>query len=212
MATRAEIKRQLRAIVGLASDDPLASDDVLNPIVIAANAQIVAEIAETCPDALSGTATVTLTAGVGATPADTYQLRAVRETDRYGSPLTPAPFPELEDTSAAYALTGIGPAFVLTVTEDVVVAAVWIAYTKGAPAADLAADTDSPTLIPLAFHDVVALDAAYAMALGGEQRVPPEIAGRLMDRKGRMMAYLDRARGAGPSSRTRMVVGQGEWP
>lgn len=212
MATRAEIKRQLRAMLGLASDDPLASDDVLNPIVIAANAQVVSEIGDTVPDALADTDTVALTAHVGTTPADTYQLRAVREGTSAGGDLTPVPYAELELGAANYALTGIGPAFTITVSDDVDAASLWIQYTKGAPSTDLAADTDAPTLIPTAFHDVVALEAAYAMALGGEQRVPPEIAGRLLDRKGRLMAHLGRARRPGSTSRTRLVVGQGEWP
>lgn len=212
MATRAALKLQLRAMVGLASDDPLASDTVFNPIINQAYQSVVAECAEAAPDALSTTGTVTLTNGSGPTPADVYQIRAVRLVNSQGADLDRCPFAELELLSGAYAVTGVEAPFTVHVTDDVTDGTLWLAYTQGAPAEELADDGDIPALLPAAFHDVIALEAGFAAELGGEQRRPPELKQRWQDRKARLFAHLLKVGGPGPASRTRMVAGQGDWP
>lgn len=212
MATRSALKAQLRAMVGLASDDPLASDAVLNPIINQAYRGLVAELAEAAPDALATTATVTLTSGSGATPADVHQIRALRTTDQDGTDLDRVPFAELAMASSAYAVTGVEAPFTVWVTDDVTVATLWLAYTQGAVETELASDTDVPSLLPTLYHDVIALEAGFAAELGGEQRRPAALTERWRNRKAQMIAYLLKVAGPGPASRTRMVVGQGEWP
>lgn len=213
MATRGELKSQLRAMLGLASDDPLASDAVLNPILNAAYQGLVAEVAETAPDALGATASITLTTGSGPAPADLYQVRAIRQDDADGSALDPAPWDEIDRGSARYALVGAATATPLVyVSDDVTTATLWVQYTRGAGANDLSADTTVPPLLPVAFHDVIALEAAYAMALGAEQAVPPDVRARHTDRRARLFAFLRHGAGPGPASRTRMAVAPGDWP
>lgn len=209
---RAELKRSLRAVVGLASDDPLASDEVLNPIINQAYQDVVALIADAAPGALMDSDTVTLTAHVGTLPAAVHQLKAVREDDQDGADLLRCPWEELPYISGGYAVTGLTGAFTITVNDDVTATILYVAFTQTAGDNDLDDDADTPTLVPTAYHDVIYLTAAFAAGLAGEQRVPPAIEARRMDRTARLLDHLGRVAGPGASSRTRMVAGQGDWP
>lgn len=212
MATRSELKTQLRAMLGLSSDDPLASDEVLNPILNQANQSVVAAVARAVPDALATNDTVTLSNFAGPTPAEVFQIRVVRDTDVNGTDLTRVPFEELASATSAYAVTGVEAPFSLWVSDDVTASVLYLGYTHGAGPNDLDTDEATPDLLPSAYHDVVALEAGFAVGLGGEQRRPPEFTQRWIDRKAELIDYLLRVAGPGPASRTRMAVGQGEWP
>lgn len=208
MATRAEIKQSLRGMLGLTSDDPLGSDDVLNPVVNQAYQQLVAEVAESCPDALAATATLTVAAQIAASPTDLYQVRAIRETDATGSILDKRTFDELTDALSAYAITGISAPFTITLSSDLTCTSIHLTYTKGAGAVDLADDAATPPLLPVQYHDVIALESLFAMEFAGEQRRPPALEARWVNRKAGMLNFLRRVAGPGAQSRTRMVVGQ----
>jgi len=212
MATRSELKAQLRAMLGLSSDDPLASDVVLNPILNWAYQGVVAEIADLAPDALWASGTIALTALSGSTVAGVYQIRSLRDTDAEGTDLVRVPRSELPMASNAYALTGVEAPFTVRVSADVTTSTLYYDYTQAAGGSDLIADSTVPALVPTRFHDVIALEALFSAELGGEQTRPAALRQRHQDRKAQLFAYLVRVAGPGTASRTRMVVGQGEWP
>lgn len=208
MATRAEIKTFLRGMLGLSSDDPLGSDDILNPVVNQAYQQVVAEVAESCPDALAASATLDVVNQEAESPDDLYQVRVVRDTDRTGSRIGKSTFDELVDATNAYALTGVTAPFTITLSDDLTCQTIYLTYTVGVGANDLSDDTSTPSAIPPQYHDVVGLEALFAMEFAAEQRRPPGLEQRWIDRKAGLLNFLRRMAGPGAQGRTRMVVGQ----
>ena len=217
MASRGTIKTWIRAMLGLQSDDPLADDAVLDPIVQQAVDSLVAALMRAAPDAFTASVSVPLSSTshtylVGAAANGVLdQVRAVRLTDADGARLAPCSRDDLEDVgSGYYALEGTGAATLLVTSEATEEAsAVLVRYT--AYPDELADDGTEVTGVPERFHDVVALEALFAFALGAEQRRPPELGQRWLDRRGQMLASASRP-SAGPPSRTRLVVSGEPWP
>ena len=78
--------------------------------------------------------------------------------------------------------------------------------------ADLTDDDSTISGIPARFQDVVALEACFAFALSAEQRRPPELTQRWLDRRGALVSHVARRAGPGAPSRTRLVVTGEGWP
>lgn len=213
MTTRATLKTLIWGLLGTTSDDPAYSDTILDPLVQQAVDSLLHDIQEANPDYLS--TSVTLAADSTSSHLYTFSTQAspvtdfarvieVRYTDSAGTELAPCRREELRDAGTGfYALIGPDEAPVLHTSPDSTAgAALYFLY--GYWPAVLASDSSEPTGIPSRFQDVVAYEtAAIAFGLGGEQRMPDEIARRWRDRRGQLLKRVGQ-RSVWPS-RSRLV-------
>ena len=201
MAARSTIVTSIRRLLGTESDDPQFTDTILNPIVQEAVDSLLTDINEQNPGYNSTTATLAADSSSGrvytfasqSTPiTDFARWIDIRWTDSDGLNLTEVRYDELKDAGADhFILSGIDSAPVLETSPDSEAGkAVWLRYTKWF--ADMTADGDVPSGIPLKFHDVIALEALFAFGLGGEQRIPPELRNRWFDRRNQLIHHVGR--------------------
>lgn len=213
MASRGTIKTSILRFLGTESDDPAYDDDVLDPIVQEAVDSLRTDIDLANPG--YNATEVTLTADSSTSRNYTFATQStpitdfsrwleVRWTDEDGLLLDECRLDELRDAgSDHFAIIGIDSAPTLKVSKDSEAGQdVWLRYT--AWGADLASDSSVPGGIPLRFHDVIALEALYVFGLGGEERLPPELYTRWVDRRAQLMAHVGK-RGVQPS-RTRIYA------
>lgn len=217
MATRATIRSTLLTFLATASDDPLYSATILDPIIQQAVDALLHDIQEANPDYLS--TSVTLTANSTSSHLYTFATQAVpvtdfarwlevRYTDENGVPLAECRLEELRDFGSDYfCITGPDETPILqTSTDSPAGTALFFRYAYWPVV--LASDTSEPTGIPNRYHDVVELEALFAFGLGGEQRMPPELFGRWRDRRAQLLARVGR-RGVQPSG-SRLVMRE-DW-
>jgi hypothetical protein len=213
MASRSTIRASLRRLLGADSDDPAYSDTILNAVIQEAVDSLRSDINLANPGYNS--TTVTLTADSATSRAYTFATQSspltdfagwleVRWTNDDGLELHEVRVDELREAgSDHFAVTGIDSAAVLTTSKDSTAGmGVWMRYTLWE--ADLSADGDVPGGIPLKYHDVIALEALFAFALGGEDSTPPDLYARWVDRRGSLMHHVGK-RGVQPS-RTRIYT------
>lgn len=197
-------------MLAIDADDPAFDDAVLNPLVQEAVDSIVTDINIQNPGYHSATVTLTGAAhsyvfATQSSPLTNFaRWLEVRWTDEDGLELHETRLEELRDAGADhFAVTGIDAAATLVTSKDSAAGKnVWMRYT--AWPAELSSDSDVPAGIPARFHDVIALEAAYAFSFGGEQRTPAELRARWMDRRGQLMHHVGK-RGV-QASRTRIYV------
>ncbi len=213
MAARSAIVTSIRLFLGTPSDDPAYTDTILNPIVQQAVDSLLTDINKQNPGYNSTTVTLAADSSSGrvytfasqSTPiTDFARWLEIRWTDSAGLELTEARYDELRAAGQDhFFISGIDSAAVLETSPDSTAGvAIFLRYTKWF--ADMTADGNVPSGIPLKFHDVIALEALYAFALGGEQRTPPELRARWFDRRNQLMHHVGR-RGNQPS-RTRIYT------
>jgi hypothetical protein len=211
MASRGTIKTSIRRLLGTESDDPAFSDAILDPIVQEAVDSLRTDVdlqnpgynsTEVTLEADSSTSRLYTFATQSTAITDFGRALEVRWTDEDGLELNEVRIDELREAGPDfYAILGIDSAPVLRVSKDSEAGVdLFMRYT--AWGADLADDNSVPSGIPLRFHDVIALEALYAVALGGEERVPSELYARWIDRRGQLMHHVGK-RSAQPS-RTRI--------
>lgn len=206
--TRGELATRVRQFLGTAEDDPQFSGTVLNPILQDAYWAILEDIRLLNPGYLQ--TTVTLTADSATSRLYTFSTQAapitdfagwldVRWTDGDGVPLREVRYDELRNADAdAFALSGQDETAVLTVSPLADAGQpLWLVYSPW-PAA-WTTDSNTPSLIPVRYHDVLALEALYAFGLGGEQRLPPELYTRWTDRRSQLLESVAK-RGVQPST------------
>ena len=206
--TRSELATRVRQFLGTAEDDPQFSSTVLNPILQDAYWAILEDIKKLNPGYLQATVTLvpdsttsrTYTFATQSVPlTDFAGWLDVRWTDENGWPLREVRYDELLTVdSEAFALSGQDETAVVTIpptaTPGTNLRMVYAAW----PAA-WTSDTDSPSMIPVRYHDVVALEALYAFGLGGEQRIPAELFTRWQDRRSQLLESVAQ-RGVQPST------------
>ena len=215
MAARSVIVTSIRRLLGTPSDDPFYSDTILNPIVQEAVDSLLTDINEQNPSYNS--TSVTLSADSTTVRTYTFSTQStaitdfgrwleVRWDDSEGLELVEVRFDELRPAGPDhFVLTGIDSAPTLTVSPDSEAGKdIFFRYTQWF--ADMTADSDVPSGIPLKFHDVIALEAAYVFALGGEQPVPRDLQARWFDRRNQLIHHVGR-RGAQPT-RTKIFADQ----
>ena len=214
MASRATIVTSIRRFLGTASNDPAYTDTILNPIVQEAADSLVTDINIQNPAYNSTTVTLGADSSTGRVYTFATQSTAltdfsrwleVRWTDSDGLELIEVPLDGLRQAGAShFAIRGIDSAGVLETSKDSQVGTdLFFRYTQWPVA--LSGDSSVPGGIPLHFHDVIALEALYAFALGGETRLPASLFARWTDRRGQLIHHVGK-RGAQPS-RTRLYVG-----
>lgn len=207
MAARSAIVTSIRLFLGTASDDPAYSDTILNPIVQQAVDSIVEDINVQNPSYNS--TSVTLSADSSSVRTYTFSTQStaitdfstwlqVKWTDVEGWDLVEVDYAELAHAGQDhFIITGIDSAAVLetspfsTAGQDI-----FFRYTKAF--ADMTADADVPSGIPLKFHDVIALEALFAFGLGGEQGIPRDLYNRWQDRRFQLIHHVGQ-RGIQPS-------------
>lgn len=211
MATRAQLRGRVRVFLGTSDDDPEYDDDTLNDLLQDAYWSLLEDLRQLNPNYLatgvtlaaqSSTSRVYSLAAQSTAITDFAGWLDVRWTDENGLRLAEVRYDELSWADGnSFALTGQDEALVLT-TSSLADAgtALWFRYSQW-PAA-WSADADTPTKIPTRFHDVVALEALFAFGLGGEQRIPPELNARWMDRRGQLLASVSRRGVQPPTART----------
>lgn len=198
-------------MLGTESDDPAFDDAVLDPVVQEAVDSLRSDINLANPGYNSTTVTLaadsstsrTYTFATQSTPVtDFARWLEVRWTDEDGLELHEVRVDELREAGPDhFAITGIDSAPTLVTSKDSEAGvAVWLRYTQWET--DLTADGDVPGGIPLKYHDVIALEALYAFALGGEERTPTGLYQRWLDRRAQLMHHVGK-RGVQPS-RTRI--------
>ena len=218
MAARSTIVTSIRRYLGVKSDDPAYTATILNPIVQEAADSLVTDINEQNPSYNS--TTVTLTADSSTSRLHTFSTQSspltdfarwleVRWTDSDGFELGEVRYDELRDAGRDhFVVTGIDSAGVLETSPDSPAGKdVWMRYTQWP--AELSADGDVPGGIPLRFHDVIGLEAVFAFALGGEQRVPADLRARWFDRRNQLIHHVGR-RGA-QVARSKIYQEYGAW-
>ena len=191
----------IRVFLGTPSDDPAYSDTILNPIVQQAVDALLTDINEQNPGYNS--TTVTLTADSTTSRQYTFASQSsaitdfarwleIRWTDSAGLELTEARYDELRAAGQDhFFIAGIDSEPVLETSPDSTAGTdIFLRYTKWF--ADMTADNDVPKGIPLKFHDIIALEALFAFALGGEQRTPPELRTRWVDRRAQLIHHVGR--------------------
>ena len=214
MATVGTTYTLIRTLLGTSADDPQFTDTILLPIVQSAYDSLLTDLAAQNPDYLS--TAVTLTADSASSHTYTFASQAspitnfarwisVRETDDTGAPLAEARRDELRSFGSGYfQLRGPDDAPILVTSPDTTAGiALYFEYAYWPVA--LAASGDSLTGLPARFHDVVAFEALFAYGLGGEQRRPPELSARWVDRRAQLLSSVGR-RGIQPSQ-SRLVTG-----
>jgi hypothetical protein len=126
-------------------------------------------------------------------PTDFSKYSEVRLDDKNGAVLTEIRSDELNSTGGyVFALTGPDGNGVL-MTGDTVSASTPL-YLKYRAWPDVLADgSDQPDMIPVKYHDVIALYAAEeAMGLGGEGALPLTLVERKQDRHAQLMMHVSR--------------------
>ena len=197
---------QLRALalvyLGTASDDPAYPATTLNLVAQTAYAQLLADAADVNPGYLSTTVTltadsataITYTFSTQSTPITNFhKWLEVRWTDATGARLMEVRPEELDRSGpGSFALTGSDDTPVLTLGYNSTPGmALFFRYAFTPPA--LVVDTDVPSALPSAYHDVLALRmAAQAYALGNEATFPAALAVLLQDRQASMLAGIGR--------------------
>ena len=211
MATRAQLLARVQVFLGTDTDDPQFDATVLNDILQDAYWSLLEDIRLTDPNYLA--TTVTLSPASSSSRVYTFAAQTspitdfagwldVRWSDETGIRLNEVRYDELSGKQGdTFALTGQDEALVLTVSPNADPGqSIWLRYAQW-PAA-WTADTDTPSQIPVRFHDVVALEALFAFGLGGEQRLPPELQNRWMDRRSQLLASVSRRGVQPPPART----------
>lgn len=194
MASRSVLKDLIRTLLGSTHDDPAFPDSTLDPIVQQAADALVHDILIANPDYLVRPAIVlAATSPASRTyslPTDFARVIELRYTDEDGAELREARLEELRDAGADYyAITGVDELAELVVSKGTQAGvALWLR--REFWPADMAEDASVPEGIPVKFHDVVALEALFAFGLGGEQRRPPELSQRWLDRRGQLIAWV----------------------
>lgn len=218
--SRAGVKTIIRNLLGTSADDPLYGDTstgvspLLDPIVQEVVNSLVGEIHEHNPWFLSKT--VTLLADSVATRTYIFSAQSapvidfskwleVRYTDADGSTLDECRLEELRDFGGGYfAIHGPDEDLVLELSSsDAPSVPLFFRYANWP--ADLADDNAAIPGIPSRYHDVVAYEALFAFAIGGESRWPPELRERWTNRRAQLFAHIGK-RGVQPS-RTRLAPG-----
>lgn len=213
MASRSSIRTRLRRLLSVDSDDPEFDSDVLNEIIQEACDSLVTDINRQNPS--YNTTTVTLEADSSSSHLYTFATQdtpitdfsrwlEVRWTDSEGLELDEVGLQDLRSAGQDhFCITGIDSAPVLQTSPDSSAGTdVWLRYVQWPTA--LSSDNDVPGGIPLRFHDVIALEALYAFALGGEARTPRELYDRWFDRRAQLMSHVGQR---GPqNSRTRLYA------
>lgn len=117
----------------------------------------------------------------------------VRLSSTTGTRLREVPYEQLVAWGGSgYAVTGSDASAVLTTADGVTDGATLYVLYETWPA-ELADDTDEATWLPARFHDVPVLMAAeVAFASGDEGRMPPALAGKLLDRRAQLLSHLRR--------------------
>lgn len=213
MASRSTIVTGIRRLLGTQSDDPAYTDTILNPIVQQAVDSLLTDINEQNPGYNS--TTVTLAADSSSSRFYTFSSQSspitdfarwleIRWTDSAGLELHEARYDELRAAGQDhFVIAGIDSAPVLETSPDSSAGKdIFLRYTKWF--ADMTADSNVPSGIPLKFHDVIELEAAWVFGLGGEQRVPPDLYTRWFDRRNQLIHHVGR-RGS-QTSRSRIYV------
>ncbi len=213
MAARSTIVTSIRRFLDTPSDDPAFTATILNPIVQEAVDSLLTDINEQNPGYNSTTVTLAADSSTGRVYTFASQASAItdfarwleiRWTDSAGLELTEARYDELRAAGQdQFFISGVDSAAVLETSPDSPAGkAIFLRYTQWF--ADMTADGDVPSGIPLKFHDVIALEALFAFALGGEQRLPRELHNRWFDRRAQLIHHVGR-RGTQPS-RTRIYA------
>jgi hypothetical protein len=215
MASRSTIRASMIRMLGTTSDDPAYSSDVLNPIIQEAIYSLQADINIQNPSFNVMEATLVAASSTShdytfatqATPITNFaRWLEVRWTDGDGLELSECRLEELRDAGPDFftimreGIETLGR--LKTSTDSDAGTDVWMRYTLWE--AEMSSDSDVPESIPLQFHDVIALEGLYVFGLGGEDRTPPELYNRWMDRRNQLMHYVGK-RGVQPS-RSRIYV------
>lgn len=222
--TRGEVKTLIRNWLGTTADDAVYGDQapgvsaVLDTAVQGAVDDLIDQIHLQSPQYLSKE--------IGLTPdmpsTNDYSLALqdppitdfakwleLRITDENGSTFEECRRDEMLSAGSGYfCITGPDDNPVIHTSPDTQSGlAIWLRYAYWPD--DLADDSTVIPAIPRRFHDVVALEALFVYGVGGNSRIPPELAQRRLDRHGRLMAHVSK-RGVQPN-RTRLDNRNGDY-
>lgn len=214
------MKSRLRTYLGAAIDDPLYGDiagigvsPVLDVAVQDAVNGLIADIAEANPTYNCSYATLSPTDPVAqpniynitGTPFTSYPFArwlALRYDNQDGADLDEVRFNDLAGAGGQHfaVVTPDETAQIVLHSSELTTQLLWLLY--GFWPLDLTSDSSSIVGIPSRFHDVVALEALFVYAVGGEAVRPPDLRQRWLDRRAQLIAHVSR-RGTTPN-RTRL--------
>jgi len=215
MASLAALRANLLLYLATTTDDPLYTTAVCNGFLRDAHHNLLHEIHTTnraylAKDVLL-TPDSTTTQPWSTTPVLQYTLNLqnpaitdfaywieLRKTNDDGDLLQECRLEDFRDAGNGYfAVEGPDDAAVIRLSKDTEQGInVYLKY--GYWPLDMQLDTDAPNGLPVQYHDVVALEAAFIFGLGGESELPPELKTRWFDRRSALLNHVGK-RGVWPS-------------
>jgi hypothetical protein len=215
VASRGTIKDRLRLYLGVDSDDPQYSDELLNWVFLEAVSSLATDINRQNPSFNVTEATLTPQSSTsrdyvfGTQPTAITNFASwleVRWTDSEGLELHECRLDEIRAAGPDHFTIlreGIESLGRLKVSDDSPAGQnVWMRYTIWE--AVFTSDSDSPASVPAEFHDVIVLEMLFAFAIGGEAAIPRDLHARWQDRRAQLIHYVGK-RGV-QNSRSRIYV------
>lgn len=199
MATLSKIRAKVYGYLGTTSTDrayPAAAvngyvNDALNELKADAPSGLWYQRATWTADSATGRTYSLATQSPAVTSL--HRIVEIRTQSTTGPKLRELTFEQLPAWDGlTFAVTGADEAATVT-TGDAVAAGATLYVVFEAWPAELSADSDTPSWLAGRFHDVPALMAAeIAFALGGESRMPPTLATKLLDRRAQLQSHWKR--------------------
>lgn len=202
MSSLLQLRAKVWDYLGTKSTDPAYLPATLTSYLNDALNGIYADVLQLNPDSFSTTTTLTAVSASSHEYVFSAQATAIttfagvlecRVTDVDGVELREAPFSDRNKVSGNfYSITGPDASPTLWTNAGVAAGTALFLNYRVWPGA-LALDSESPSWIPAAFHDVPALRAAkMAFAQGGESRFPTDLRELLEDREAQFTFHIGR--------------------
>lgn len=202
MASLSGLRSLVYVYLGTTSADPAYPSATVNALINAAANTLIADVHQARPDYISTTATINPSVALTRTyvlPGIFAGWLEVRETDATGALLEEVRTEDLPKASfGAFAVSGADGSAVLKTSTAVEAGIPLYLHYRSMPV-ELAADSDTPSWCPTAYHDLIArLAAIDGFGLGNESAPSSHFLRSTEDRKAQFWAAISR-RGVAPT-------------
>lgn len=193
MANLSALRSLFYVYLGTKSTDPAYPSGTANTLINAAGNKLALETQQQNASLLQKSSSLTSATREYSLPSDFSHYVEVRLDDSVGSKLVEVRDEDLtDDPRAAFAIYGPDGAAKLRVNTAVTMGrTLWLKYAYWPT--ELAADADTPSWLPSAFHDLLAREAAVdAFGLGGEGEPSALFLDETRDRRALYWSHIGR--------------------